>query len=316
MRFLSFLLNIFDIFTLLAIAYAYYVNQDTPLKIPFLFACIVIYIATRLGIFAGQIIGMLGGQVGENVEDVNDADAYAKRLVWTFVPQLIGVIVFQILMAFCYLPNFPGLPKIQQSQKQEVQLYNNDNKNDIAAEQQTPAVAEETPAVETAAAETKAEENFVNTENAVAAQGAAEPQPAKVATPRVRRTNTIAARIPAKKPETKEVSQTSTPAYTVRYDIPERTLNIAGVDKAEVNLNNVKPASTSSVQVPASTNNWTFTASTPAAQTSVPQTVSATAGSSTQPKRYPGDDNPINTSWGYYRTGKWAADAAKTLNDK
>ena len=69
-----------------------------------------------------------------------------------------------------------------------------------------------------------------------------------------------------------EQSQTT----TATYDIPDRTLRVAGISPAEQSINNANRT----------TNNSTYNASN-------------TSGLTT--KRYPGDDNPINTTWGYYK---------------
>ena len=311
MRFLLLLLpNVYDIFTALAIGYAYFVDKETPLKIPFLFACIVIYVATRLGIFAGQIIGMMSGQVNEEPADVNDADAFAKRLIWGFVPQLIGVIIFQVIMAFCYLPTFPGMPKPQQApQVQQTQSLFND-KNVAPAASQQPVQAEE-PKV----AETKPEQKAVYSPVAEN-KPVQEPKPAvnKVVQSNAAKKITVTPK-KAEKVENKPViAMNSEPQNTVRYAIPERTLSIAGVSQDEVNLNSVNQNTVQNQ--PSNSGSWSFSAGVPSATQNAAKTVSSVSGSDTQPKRYPGDDNPINTSWGYYRTGKWAADAAKTLNNK
>ncbi len=319
MRFLLLLLpNIYDIFTALAIGYAYFVDKETPLKIPFLVACVVIYMATRLGIFAGQIIGMLSGQVNDEQADVNDADAFAKKLIWGFVPQLIGVIIFQVIMAFCYLPNIFGAPKAEQKQAQQVQMY---DKNAVTAEEPAPAVTEEAPAVAETESAAKVEDKEVAEQKVEPAIKEEPKYTAKVA-PVSRKPRNIGVIKTSAQPKAvkEEVVHNPAPVTTVRYDIPERTLRIAGVEKSELNTANVRPVNTVSVQTTTSASGWSFSANTsagtaPQTNTAV-QNASSTYGSATQPKRYPGDDNPINTSWGYYRTGKWAADAARTLNNK
>jgi len=308
--------NVYDIFTAIAILYAYFVNQETPLKIPFALACVVIYAATRVGIIAGQGIGMMSGQGIEETVDANDPDAFARKLMWGFIPQLIGVIAFQIIFAFCYLPSFPGTKSAQQPQEQ-VQLYEknktvnvqDEDSIEVKTEQETPAVADTQQNVE----EPKTTD--------VVAVSAPEPEVAPVRRTynTYRRYNTTKAKPVAQKQET---VQETAPVNTVRYDIPERTLRVAGISPSEYNLANVRNNNT---QI-ATTNNgaWSFSASTGSvSQTPVStpvQTVTTTnsvsSGSSLQPKRYPGDDNPINTSWGYYRTGKWAADAERTLKNK
>ena len=52
--------NLYDVFTLIMIGYAFMLHQKGELQISFAVACGLIYVATRLGIFAGKYIGIRG----------------------------------------------------------------------------------------------------------------------------------------------------------------------------------------------------------------------------------------------------------------
>ena len=299
MRFLMlFLPNIYDILTLLVIGYAYFVDKETPLKIPFLFACIVIYLATRLGIFAGQIIGMLSGQVSAEPADINDADAFAKRILWGFVPQLIGVILFQVLMAFCYLPGLFNNQKTSQSQ-QQVQIYDKNSEAELKEEKDVVSVQSN----EAASAVVADSEDATVTKEKQTQAAQATQKTTENMLPAVTKSRYVK---PVRINNTKNINNThfvTNTENTVKYDIPAKTLKVAGVEQKEISLTNVKQTGTSSFGGISSGQN-------------VNQDVKTNSGSSVNPKRDPGDDNPINTSWGYYRTGVWAEDAARTLKNK
>lgn len=301
MRFLMlFLPNIYDILTLLVIGYAYFVDKETPLKIPFLFACIVIYLATRLGIFAGQIIGMLSGQVSAEPADINDADAFAKRILWGFVPQLIGVILFQVLMAFCYLPGLFNNQKTSQSQ-QQVQIYDKNSEAELKEEKDVVSVQSN----EAASAVVAEPEDATVTKEKQTQAAQATQKTTENMLPAVTKSRYVK---PVRINNTKNINNThfvTNTENTVKYDIPAKTLKVAGVEQKEISLTNVKQTGTSS-----------FGGNNISSGQNVNQDVKTNSGSSVNPKRYPGDDNPINTSWGYYRTGVWAEDAARTLKNK
>ena len=85
MRFLFLLLpNLYDIFTLMMIGYAFMLHQKGELQISFGLACGLIYIATRLGIFAGKILHMILGK--PQTDEAENQEAGGKRFIFPFNP--------------------------------------------------------------------------------------------------------------------------------------------------------------------------------------------------------------------------------------
>ena len=83
MRFILLLLpNLYDIFTVLMIGYAFILNHNSQLQIPFGIACLLIYATTRIGIFAGKIIHLMIGYSNVQEEGMEQpADVVARKML-------------------------------------------------------------------------------------------------------------------------------------------------------------------------------------------------------------------------------------------
>ncbi len=286
MRFLLLLLpNLYDIFTVIMIGYAFILNQKGELQIPFIAACGLIYLATRLGIFAGELLHMILGQPQTDVSEEEGAEPNAKRLLWNFGPQAMFVVIFQVIMLLCCLPHSGSaiakqpIPKEDLKQEQ-VQVQD----NEIAASD-----------TQTAEEKKLADEEFFGpadeetTPQAAATPSASEQKPQTVA--KTQTTRVAVRRTPAASKAKRVSANNNNASYEQpvavqndnRYFVPERTLQTVGVSASSQYINNTARAN----QIAATNGTYDNTSSSP-------------SGSLT-PKRYPGDDNPINTTWGYYR---------------
>ena len=296
MRFLLFLLfpNLYDIFTAIMIGYAFMLHQKGELQISFGLACGLIYIATRLGIIAGKILHMILGK--PQTDEVDEQDAGGKRFIFDFGPQIICVVAFQVIMMITSLPHSATpaqTDKVAEQNKQAIEQV--DQKQDgLAATEDTVASA--------GSAKSDYDELFTEDED-VSAQQKAQTSNIK---PAVNTTYSAPRKYVAPKAysQTKvsvtevEPQQTAQPAPVVEKRpvyIPERTLNIAGVSPAELNIANIQTVAANNTQVqPQATTRISAVA---------PATTSAISSSGNlTPKRYPGDDNPIPTTWGYYKS--------------
>ena len=268
--------NLYDVFTLIMIGYAFMLHQKGELQIPFAVACGLIYIATRLGIFAGKLLHKILGQ--PQIAPAEGEAPDPRMLVWGFGPQVAFVVIFQLIMALCCLPHssqaVAGVPKEQlqpQSQVQEQVQDVQKNPNEISSN----AVSDE----EVAKTDEKKSVEKTSEIDRLLSEGANEeeivkPQPKKEVKKAVK--SSYVRKVASKKSTNNKIVEQSQ-TTTATYDIPDRTLRVAGVSPAEQNINRANQI--------VSTNT----------------TYSSKNVSGLTPKRYPGDDNPINTTWGYYK---------------
>ena len=290
--------NFYDFFTLLMIGYAWFLHSNSQLKVSFGLACLFIYIATRVGILAGEIIRLMIGSSSIEEENMEEpADVVAKRMVLGFGPQTICVIICQVIVALCFLQG-PATAKMTTP-----------NAFVEPQEQQTEVVGETSPVAD--ATNLNLEKPAVTAVEPAVKEDESEVVP--VATSRPFRRSYKAAQPKVAEIPTNEQTVANTKS-NVYYNIPDKTLKTAGVSPearrvAYANaMTNIAPAA----MVNTAAGNWSFSA--PAntariAQNTVPvnqqyqqpvQQVS-TPGSTANTKRYPGDDNPVNVHWGYYR---------------
>lgn len=294
MRFLFLLLpNLYDIFTVIMIGYAFMLHQKGELQISFGLACGLIYIATRLGIFAGKILHMILGK--PQADEVDEQEADGKRFIFDFGPQIICVVAFQVIMMITSLPHSATPAQTDAIAAQDKQAIEQvDQKKDSSA------VTEDT----VASAQSKSEyDELFTEEEETGSQPKAQPSDVK---PAVKTSYSAPRKYVAPKAYTQtkvsvtevEPQQTAQPAPAAEKRpvyIPERTLNVAGVSPAELNIANI--------QTVAAYNNQVQPQATTKISAVAPATTSAISSSSNlTPKRYPGDDNPIPTTWGYYKS--------------
>lgn len=301
MRFLFLLLpNLYDIFTLMMIGYAFMLHQKGELQISFGLACGLIYIATRLGIIAGKILHLILGQ--PQTDEVGEDEAGGKRFIFDFGPQIICVIAFQVIMMITSLPHAVTPAQVDKVAAQDKQIEQ--------VEQKKGDKAENTLATDSTPAKNDYEEMFSDSNEETVVPQKIQPAVPTVSTRKY--TNAVAKRstytpsqvtvteLPAAEPQ-----QPVTPVVQKHpVQIPEKTLSIAGVSPAEININNAQR-----VMTPASNNqNVVISAAT---------TSGVINSSSLTPKRYPGDDNPIPTTWGYYKqVPQTQAQQAQQINNQ
>ena len=286
-RLVSILLpNLYDVFTLLMICYAWYLHSNSQLKISFGLACLFIYIATRVGILAGEIIRIMIGSSSMEEENMEEpADVVAKRMVLGFGPQAICVVICQVIVALCFLQG-PATAKMSPAS-----TYVEPQQVQVVGESSAP-VAEATninidkPAETTVEPAVKADETEVVP---VATNKLFKrTSKAKIVQPKV-------AEVPTNE---QAVDNTKNNVY---YDIPERTLATAGISPSS---RRVAYSGNSGNFV--TTNNNVRVAQNVAPvnqqyQQPVPQQQTVQTSSTANTKRYPGDDNPVNVHWGYYK---------------
>ena len=294
MKFLFFLLNPYDIFTLLMIGYAFLLHQKGELQISFGLACVLIYIATRLGIIAGKILQMILGKPQTDEAEDQEQEAGGKRFIFDYGPQVICVIAFQVIMMITSLPHSAApaqTDKIAEQDKAAVE-QTVQTKDEASAKEETVASAD------TATAKSDYDEMFTEDEE--------DRTPTKTQTqdvkPAVNTTYSSQRRYVSQKSTYKptkvtvtevEPQQTAQPAPVVQKRpvyIPETTLGVAGVSPAELNISNAQTTVINNNQ-----------AVNTRVATVAPSTTSVVNSSNLTPKRYPGDDNPIPTTWGYYK---------------
>ncbi len=309
MRFLLLLLpNFYDIFTAIMIGYAFMLHGDAKLKIPFALACLLIYATTRIGIFAGKLIHKIIGNAATEPEGEQTPEVLAKRMILDFGPQCVLVVICQLILALLFLNPTAGaeakqLPPIAQPVQEAEQVQ---AEAPVAPEQIEAAIP---PAEETAKTQAQAEPDNIATD-AEAAAAEAKKAVNKTTTPAQNKVKTYN-RSSAKKTSTQaKVDPNNTGDNSYAVDIPERTLKTAGISPSEININKRQSTAQEIAKVAASSrtnsNSWTFAAAntTSAAQSAISRT-------SLQPKRYPGDDNPLQTNWGYYRNYSNGVDITK-----
>lgn len=296
MRFLLLLLpNLYDIFTLIMIGYAFFLNHNSQLQIPFVTACLLIYATTRVGIFAGKIVNLMAGKSNVDQQNLEEPqDVIVKKMILGIIPQCIFIIVCQIIFAICFLQN-PAA----------AQFINPANlKNNNVEENILPNINED-PIPE------KITEELNNNDNDEEKITPSADNKTSVATP-VKTTNKVK-RISTSQKKVKTESQPQQAAQNnVYYEIPDKTLRSAGISPAarkSAYSQNANQSNNSVIPTNNNSGNWSFSA-TNSTVTRVAQNLSnnetsklnnQTSTSSLQPKRYPGDDNPLNTNWGYYK---------------
>ncbi|MBR6098736.1 hypothetical protein IKP85_03220 [bacterium] len=303
MRILLLLLpNLYDIFTLLMIGYAFFLHSQSKLQIPFLFACLLIYATTRVGIFAGKIVHMIiGKSTPEEEGEPMEPDVVAKKMILGVGPQCLFIIICQVIVALFFLQN-PALAKMVTPDNSAAPQQQEQVQAQPEEQAQAPAEAdkasENAPATETAAAKpSAAQDDEYDEDEEIVPAVPVKKQAVRTSVPVAKRSAT-----PKKsevKTTAKTVAQTNNNVY---YDIPDRTLQTAGISPAERRAAYANTVNASSnVQTAAS--NWNYTAQNVSNTVRVAQTAptQSTQSSNLQPKRYPGDDNPVNVHWGYYR---------------
>ena len=294
--------NLYDIFTLLMIGYAYFLHTQSQLKIPFLFACILIYVTTRVGIFAGKIVHMIIGkskpeEEGEPMEE--PADVVAKKMILGVGPQCLFIIICQVIVALFFLQN-PALAKMTApdngSASQQQEQVQAQSEEQAQADVETEKASEDAQVSESAAKPSVAADEEGEDEEIIPA-AKIKKQAVNTSSRAVKRLATPSV---AKKSDAKTassaVAQTKPNVY---YDVPERTLQTAGVSAAE------RRAAYSNAVNAAATNvapsNWNVSSSNNNVRVAQSAQTQSTQSSNLQTKRYPGDDNPVNVHWGYYR---------------
>ena len=295
MRFLLLLLpNLYDIFTVLMIVYAFVLNSNSQLKIPFGLACLFIYLTTRVGIFAGEIVHMIIGKSNPEEDGMEEpADVVAKRMILGVGPQCLFIIICQVILALCFLQG-PASAKMASPEKAVPQ-------EQVQVQDDTQAQAED----EAQVAEENAVKPAVSANDEAAEEEEIIPQDKKSVDKPVRRTGFTRKSAPAaKKSQAKSNEQVvADTKNSVYYDIPDRTLQTAGISPAERRINS------QSAGVQNANANWSFSAANNnvrVAQNTAPVNSQQAVNRPIQPaqantKRYPGDDNPVNVHWGYYR---------------
>ena len=287
MNFLFLLLpNLYDIFTVLMILYAFLLHHKGELQIPFGIACLLIYLATRLGIFAGKIIHKIIGRPQVEASQDQEDGVAAPNFFFDFGPQIVCVVAFQVIMMITSLPHAAApaqTDNVASQDKQQIESV----KSNLDADAKN-ATAEE--------AKSDMDELLVPDEEDIKPTAEEKPQAsskAQTTAPAVKPVVRIVKNTSSSKPVEKAVVEvkTVTEQPVIRYEIPETTLGIAGITPAERDLSHAQKSSTVS-------------SATGASSGAVQQNVSSVVksyDSSLKTKRYPGDDNPIPTTWGYYK---------------
>jgi len=299
MRFLLLLFpNLYDIFSVLMMGYAWFLNSNSQLKIPFGLACLFIYIATRVGIFAGEIIRLMIGSSSIEEENMEEpADVVAKRMVLEVGPQTICVIICQVIVALCFLQG-PASAKMttpisnSNAQEQAQVATQNEVVSPVTEAANLNIEKPETSNIEPAVKEDEAEVVPVATNKTFKKLYKAKNDKQKLV------------EAPAKE---QAVTNTKSSVY---YDIPDKTLMTVGISPAS---RRIAYSADNNAVVPAANNNgnWNFSAANnvrvaqnaaPVSQYQQPvQQVNTASNAGANTKRYPGDDNPVNVHWGYYR---------------
>lgn len=307
MRFILLLLpNLYDFFTLLMIGYAFFLHHNSKLQIPFGIACLLIYATTRIGIFAGKIINLMLNRGGASEEGIEEpADVVAKKMIMGIFPQCIFIIICQVIFALFFLNNQDVVKSIMpdkaNSQQQEQVQSNNETavNDEIQGESKVKSVESNSSA--------SFDEDYDEEDEEVVPAVPQKPAAKPVAKTSVK-TVSSKRRIADKKTETKKASSstvTTAAKPNVYYEIPDRTLRTAGISPASRRIGYAQAAAASGSVVPAASNttNWTFSAANTNERIAqnVPEQLKQAPASALKPKRYPGDDNPLNTNWGYYK---------------
>ena len=267
------------------IGYAYMLNQQNPFPISFGLVCLLIYAATRIGIFAGKLVQMMIGQAPETTGE-ESASVVAKRLVLGFGPQCIFVVICQVILGLTILPTptTANLPQPLQKHTAQLQTQNIEQPKveEVAEENIQPAVANTT--VDNSSA--KVDDNSSYAEKTSKSEDIVKPA----------KTSKFGSKIVRTKSANNVVSENTNVSASdkVAAYIPEKTLRAAGVNPSEVNVSSTPKTNTS----------------TPT-QANYSQTSTTAAQNKTQnnnnlhTKRYMGDDNPVSTSWGYYKQNSY-----------
>ncbi len=275
--------NLYDIFTLMMIGYAFVLNQKGELQIPFLVACGLIYVATRLGIFAGKLLHKILGQ--PQAVAAEGAAPDPKTALWNFGPQVAFVIIFQLIMALCCLPHSSAVANVPKEQLQMQEQNQTETPNSEVVSQD---------AVNTEETAKNTQGNVQNAENQKVASNTtsevdkwlSESDEDEVAPKAKKEEVKKAAENSAKKTVAKKVYRAKKAVASAEqtyvdssYEVPDKTLKSVGIKipaaESSSNYNN------RSNQIAAANGTYNVSGLTP--------------------KRYPGDDNPINTTWGYYK---------------
>lgn len=278
---LAFLLlpNLYDIFTLMVIGYAFVLNQKGELQIPFAVACGLIYVATRLGIFAGKLLHKILGQ--PQAVAAEGAAPDPKMAVWNFGPQIAFVVIFQLIMALCCLPHSSAVANVPKEQLQ-MQEQNQSEAPNSEVVSQDAVNTEETAA--------KTSDNVQNSENQKVADNnniskvdkwLSESDEDEVAskTQKAATTNSTKKVVTKRTYRAKKAVASKEQTYVdSSYEVPDKTLKSVGVTLPATSSSNYNNRSN---QIAAANGTYNVSGLTP--------------------KRYPGDDNPINTTWGYYK---------------
>ena len=278
---LAFLLlpNLYDIFTLMVIGYAFVLNQKGELQIPFAVACGLIYVATRLGIFAGKLLHKILGQ--PQAVAAEGAAPDPKMAVWNFGPQIAFVVIFQLIMALCCLPHSSAVANVPKEQLQ-MQEQNQSEAPNSEVVSQDAVNTEETAA--------KTSDNVQNSENQKVADNnniskvdkwLSESDEDEVAskTQKAATTNSTKKVVTKRTYRAKKAVASAEQTYVdSSYEVPDKTLKSVGVTLPATSSSNYNNRSN---QIAAANGTYNVSGLTP--------------------KRYPGDDNPINTTWGYYK---------------
>ncbi|MEE3349607.1 MAG: hypothetical protein VZR09_06165 [Candidatus Gastranaerophilaceae bacterium] len=279
---LAFLLlpNLYDIFTLMVIGYAFVLNQKGELQIPFAVACGLIYVATRLGIFAGKLLHKILGQ--PQAVAAEGAAPDPKMAVWNFGPQIAFVLIFQLIMALCCLPHSSAVANVPKEQLQ-MQEQNQSEAPNSEVVSQDAVNTEETAA--------KTSDNVQNSENQKVADNnniskvdkwLSESDEDEVASKTQKAATTNSTKKVVTKKRTyrakKAVASEKQTYVDSSYEVPDKTLKSVGVTLPATSSSNYNNRSN---QIAAANGTYNVSGLTP--------------------KRYPGDDNPINTTWGYYK---------------
>ena len=309
MRFILLLLpNLYDIFTVLMIGYAFILNHNSQLQIPFGIACLLIYATTRIGIFAGKIIHLIIGHSNVQEEGMEQpADVIVKKMLAGILPQCIFIVICQVVFALFFLQNAAAAKFITSDEAKKPQQEQVQTKDEVATDVNTTATKETNVSESSVPAVTDDE---YDEEEKITPAVPVKPTVKQNVKPTTR-TNVRQTIAPAKKTNVKqEVKAASAPAKpNVYYDIPDRTLQSAGISPAARRSVYSQAATASNSVVPTAGNStgWTFSATNTNerivqnSQTFSAQLKQASTSTTLKPKRYPGDDNPLNTNWGYYK---------------
>ncbi len=274
--------NLYDIFTLMMIGYAFVLNQKGELQIPFAVACGLIYVATRLGIFAGKLLHKILGQ--PQAATAEGAAPDPKMAVWNFGPQIAFVVIFQLIMALCCLPHSSAVANVPKEQLQMQEQNQSEPTNSEVVSKNAVNTEETTANTQENVQKTDDQKVASNTTSEVdkwlseSDEDEVAPKTKKEEVKKVATANSTKKAVTKKAYKAKKVVASTEQTYVdSSYEVPDKTLKSVGVTIPVATSSNYNRSN----QIAAANGTYNVSGLTP--------------------KRYPGDDNPINTTWGYYK---------------